>query len=70
MRAAFPSEDAERLCTLTEAAQAAEIEVARLQLEYLELRTSLDLANARLARAWQAVDRFNNELATPMEPAT
>ena len=61
---AFHPTDANRMVTLTEAADACQAEVRRLRAEYLSLGETLRLANGRLNRAWEAVDRFNDEVSS------
>lgn len=62
---AFHPTEADRLVTLTEAADACQAEVKELRAEYLALSETLRLANSRLTRAWEAINRFNDELAEP-----
>lgn len=59
---AFHPTDAVRLVVLTEAAEVCQAEVRRLRAEYLALSETIRLANGRLNRAWEAINRFNDEL--------
>lgn len=55
-------DEADRLVTLTEAADVCQREVRRLRAEAIEASTALRLATGRLTRAWEAVDRLSEEL--------
>ena len=62
---ALPSDEADRLVTLAEAADACQAEVAQLRAEYRALSETLRIANGRLNRAWEAINRFNDEVSQP-----
>lgn len=58
---ALNEDEADRLVTLTEAADVCQREVTQLRAEYLAISETLRLANGRLNRAWEAINRFNDE---------
>ena len=64
---AFHPTEADRLVTLTEAADACQAEVRQLRAVAIAASAALRLANSRLTRAWEAVDRFNDEVSQPVE---
>ena len=64
---AFHPTEADRLVTLTEVADACQAEVRQLRAVAIAASAALRLANGRLTRAWEAVDRFNDEVSQPVE---
>jgi len=65
---ALNSNDADRLINLTEAADVCQREVKRLRAVAIAASAALRLANGRLTRAWEAIDRFDDEVSYATAP--